>query len=335
MGRPLNTETLDGAARYYASAFMNADRMSPHGDRAIDGPQFVMEQFYKFTYKDEFEYLLAQTKGWLGSKAVAEFDRLAGNVFKPRDEAVLRQLLRAKLAVDMDGAHIEGAIGTVEVHGKRLVGTHMVEIETGDSIRRRKRLGLSKKHRETMIIERPLYWPIYAGENEERIADSGVADPLPPGTPGMPVGALNTRIANAAAIAACDSIVDLLDGGTGAACIEGRSGTQPADPDTTVTGTRGFTITAADPAFGSATDAAPGGQATAAGLPITDADDADATITLGYCRVSSSNNGTTPLVDYIDGEAGLSGADFNFNTLDIVSGAAISLTAWTVTMPES
>ncbi|MCH8809732.1 MAG: hypothetical protein IH993_07875 [Proteobacteria bacterium] len=62
---------------------------------------------------------------------------------------------------------------------------------------------------------------------------------------------------------------------------------------------------------------------------------ADATGTLGYCRASSSNAADTPLDDHIDGEAGTSGADWNFNTLSIVAGATVSATAWTVTLPES
>ncbi len=73
-------------------------------------------------------------------------------------------------------------------------------------------------------------------------------------------------------------------------------------------------LVCSDPAFGNAADAAG---------------------TLGYCRASATNDGATPLDDHIDGEAGTSGADFNFNMLSIVSGATVSLTSWTVTMPES
>jgi len=86
-------------------------------------------------------------------------------------------------------------------------------------------------------------------------------------------------------------------------------------------------------AFGAAADAAPGGTATASA--VTDDASADATATLGYCRASSTADGATPVDDHLDGEAGTSGADFNFSTLAIVSGATISLTSWTVTQPES
>ena len=145
--------------------------------------------------------------------------------------------------------------------------------------------------------------------------------------------ALNTRISNECAILACDAVVDNLDEGAGAAVIEGRTGVQPADPDTAVTGTLLFSLVCTDPAFGAAVDAAPGAIATASA--ITDDTSADATGTLGYCRASSTTTPPTPIDDHIDGEAGVSGADFNFNTLAIVSGATVSMTSWTVTMPES
>ncbi len=145
--------------------------------------------------------------------------------------------------------------------------------------------------------------------------------------------ALVTKISNETAKFGCDAIVDNLDEGAGAAVIQGRSGAQPADPDTAVSGTLLFTLTCSDPAFGAAADAAPGAIATASA--ITDDSSADATGTLGYCRASSTADGATPADDHIDGEAGTSGADFNFNTLAIVSGATISMTSWTVTLPEA
>ena len=86
-------------------------------------------------------------------------------------------------------------------------------------------------------------------------------------------------------------------------------------------------------AFGAATDDAPGALKTA--NAITDDSSADATGTLGYCRASSSSVADTPLVDQIDGEAGTSGADWIFNTLEIVSGAVVSITSWLLRQAES
>jgi len=312
VARTLDTRTLDGAAMYYASEFLRPDTVHPFNkSRFTGGRGLVLQDLFNITFKDEFDYLMNAIKGELGPRALKDFEALAKERFSPRDDKVFVQLLADKLAITPDGKHIPGKIGTTQLHGRRVVG------------RRVNDRGIVKE----------LTWPIYAGEQEERIAGSDVPDPLPEGTRGLSIGAANTRISNEAALLACDAVVDRLDEGSGAAIIQGRTGTQPADPDTAATGTVLFTLVCSDPAFGSATDANPGGRATASA--ITDDSSADATGTLGYCRASSSNDGATPLDDHIDGEAGTSGSDFNFNTLSIVAGATVSLTSWTVTMPES
>lgn len=310
MPRTLDTVTLDSAARYWAAQFMLPTVMSA-GDpnRPILGRGYVLQSFYNSSFKDEFEYLLAAFRRQLGPEPLAEFDKEAKARFEPRADAVFLALLADKLAVGPDGKHLPGKVGRTII-GWRVVG------------RRLDRRGATRN----------LYWPIYAGEGDERIAGSTAVDALPEGAEPLPLGALNTNISNVAARAACDAIVDLLDEGSAAGLVKGYSGVQPADPDTAATGTLLFTLTLGDPAFGAAADANPGGRATAAA--ITADSSADATGTLGYCRGSSSNGGGTPLDDHIDGEAGTSGADFNFNTLAIVAGAAVSMTSWTVTMPE-
>jgi hypothetical protein len=145
--------------------------------------------------------------------------------------------------------------------------------------------------------------------------------------------ALNTRISNAVAVAACDAVVDAIDGGTGAGIVRIYTGAQPADPDTAPTGTLLATLVCSDPAFGAASDAAPGGQATA--NAVTDDSSADATGTAGWFRVFSTNDGATPLNAIMDGECGTSGADMNLNSTSISAGATVSITSWTVTMPET
>lgn len=309
--RALDTQTLDNAARYYAGLFI--------ADRGARNRDWVMGQFYNFTFRDEFDFVATSLKNCLSPQGAADFNALAAARFTPRTDEVFESLLREKLAIDLDGNHIPGVIGTTQVHGQRIVGSRAkaVRLKSGRGV----------------VLLKNEYWPIYAGEQEERLVDSGVADPLPPGAQGLPVGALNTRISNECAILAADAIVDNLDEGTGAAIFRGRTGTQPADPDTAATGTLLFTLTCSDPAFGAAADANPGGRATA--NAVTDDSSADATGTVGYCRAHSTNDGATPLDDHIDGEAGTAGADFNFNTTSIVAGATVSLTSWTVTMPES
>ncbi len=330
MTRSLNTTTLDGAARHYAAMFLQPERKNAAG-RFVTGPAYIRQDFFNFTYKDEFTYLMEGIRQHLGKAALVEFDELAKATFTPREDEVFEALLAEKLAIDPKGGHIAGKIGAVVVGGRR-VGTHLIEVETPDSIRFRKRMGLKRGEyqRETMQRFTTLDWPIYAGEEEERVAKSGVADEFPLREYHM---ALNTRISNEVALLMCDACVDNLDEGAGAAVIEGRTGAQPADPDTTVTGTLLFTLTCSATAFGNAADAAPGGVATASA--ITDDSSADATDTLSYCRASSTTTPPTPLDDHIDGEAGTSGADFNFNTLSIVSGSTVSMTAWTVTQPET
>ena len=338
MPRQLDTATLDAAALHFASEYLRVDVPHPGvPGKFVGGRGYVLQDLFNATYKDEHAYLVEAVREELGGRARGRFDADAKARFTPRDDALFAQLLAENLAVTPNGEHIEGRVGRVVMHGMRYVGEHLVEVETPESLKRRKRLrarGMDPGPRLVMQKTVPLYWPIYAGEAEERTRPGGgAADPLPDGTPGMPVGATNTRISNECAILACDAIVDNLDEGTGAAVVCGYTGTQPTDPDTAASGTKLFTLVCSDPAFGGASDAAPGATATASS--ITDDSSADDTGTLGYCRASSTNDGATPLDDHIDGEAGTSGADFNFNTLSIVAGATVSLSSWTVTMPES
>lgn len=139
--------------------------------------------------------------------------------------------------------------------------------------------------------------------------------------------AVATRISNAAAIAACDAIVDLLDAASSTAKL--YTGTQAVDPDTAI-GAQVLlgTLTFGTPAFGAAADAAPGGRATA--NAITSDASADATGTATWFRTATSG-GTAVM----DGSVGTSSADMILNTVSIVSGAEIAITSWTVTMPET
>lgn len=311
MARQLDTSTLDAAARHYAGLFL--------ADTGPKNRDWVMAQFHNFTFKDEFDYIVDAMKQRLGRQPLADFNSLAALRFTHRLDSTFEELLASKLAIDPDGEHIPGRIGTTQI-GQRVVGKRHKVIETAMGSR---------------ALIKDEYWPLYAGEGHERAAGNpfNAADTLPPGSEPLPVGALNTRISNECAILAVDAIVDNLDEGTGAAILRGRTGAQPADPDTAATGTLLFTLTYSATAFGAGVDAGPGGRATA--NAVTDDSSADATGTVGYCRVSSTNDGATPLDDHLDGEAGTAGADFNFNTVAIVAGATVSLTSHTVTMPEA
>lgn len=140
--------------------------------------------------------------------------------------------------------------------------------------------------------------------------------------------AAEPKISNAAAIAACNAVVDLLDAGASAGYIQCRTGAAPSNVDDAASGTLLGTLTLSDPAFGNAADINPGARATASA--ITGDSSADATGTIGYCRAYDSNN-----VAIIQGTAGTSSADFIFDSVSVTAGQTINLTSWTVTMPES
>ena len=140
-------------------------------------------------------------------------------------------------------------------------------------------------------------------------------------------------LTNAAAIAACDAVVDRVDLGTTDATgdIKIYSGTIPTDADTAL----GAQVLLAEldmsiPAFGAAVDAAPGGRATA--NAISDDTSADAGGTASFFRMNNRDNATVLQGDVT---ATSGGGDLELNTVSIVASAKVSITSMTVTMPES
>lgn len=142
----------------------------------------------------------------------------------------------------------------------------------------------------------------------------------------------NFIIANASAIAALDALVDLIDAGAGAGSVVIYSGTPPADADTALSGNTVLAqITLSDPAFGNATDAAPGATATANGLPLEDSS-ANATGTATFFRILDSDSN---VIAQGDVTATGGGGDMEINSTSIVASAAVRITAFTITQPES
>ena len=157
MPRALDTATLDLAARQWAAQFLQPTIYSANNPKvAIQGRGWVLQSFYNATFKDEFTYLLPKFKAQLGADALKEFEVLAEKQFKPRDDKVLAKELANRLAITPDGKHIPGKVGTVNL-GSRAVG---------------KRVNARGNVKEAR-------WPIYAGEEEERAANSSSVDPLP------------------------------------------------------------------------------------------------------------------------------------------------------------
>lgn len=141
-----------------------------------------------------------------------------------------------------------------------------------------------------------------------------------------------TFISNLSARAACDAVVDRLDLGSGAALLRIYSGTVPTDADTAL-GAQVLLaeLVMSDPAFGAAADIAPGARATASA--IADDSSANATGTAAFFRVYQSDGTTCEMQGSVTATGG--GGQLEINTVSIVSGALVQVTAFTVTMPES
>lgn len=136
---------------------------------------------------------------------------------------------------------------------------------------------------------------------------------------------MTLRVSNAARSAAADAIRLLVDGGVGAGKLRIYDGSQPAGPDTALSGqTMLAEFTLADPAFGAASN----GVATLASTPRTTTGAAAGTA--AWFRVLDSNN-----VAVMDGAVGTSGAELNLNTLTISVGVNVEITSGSITMPAS
>lgn len=136
--------------------------------------------------------------------------------------------------------------------------------------------------------------------------------------------AADPRITNAIASAACNAVVDAIDTG-GAGTLTIYAATIPTDADTAV----GAQVVLSQNAFSAtAFGAASNGVATAAA--ISDDTSANATDTAAWFRITNGA-GTT----IMDGTVGTTDADLILNTVSIVTGATVSISSFTVTMPKT
>lgn len=136
-----------------------------------------------------------------------------------------------------------------------------------------------------------------------------------------------TRISTAARNAAADAIAALIDVGAANGYVEIRTGAQPANPGTAASGTLLVTIQLNEPAFGAAST----GVVTADVSPALTAA-AVAAGTAGWFRAYDDND-----LAVIDGSCGAvsSGEDMELSNTSIASGQDVTITSWTMTMPES
>lgn len=116
-----------------------------------------------------------------------------------------------------------------------------------------------------------------------------------------------------------DDFADLWDGGT----IQIRTGGQPADPDSAASGTLLATITLPTPAFGAAVVGVVSKSGTWQGNAV-------ATNTAGWARFI--NAAATMSFDVTVAEAG---GDLTIDDDAIVSGGIVTVTAFTLTVPDA
>lgn len=131
------------------------------------------------------------------------------------------------------------------------------------------------------------------------------------------------NLSAAAANAACNAIVDLIDAGSGAGTLRIYDGTKPAGPGTAITDQNLLAeLTFSDPAFGNASN----GVATASA--ITQDSSANATGTATWFRILDSD-----ATAILDGTVGTSGADLNLVTTSITATQPVQISSLTVTIP--
>lgn len=136
-------------------------------------------------------------------------------------------------------------------------------------------------------------------------------------------------VSNLSAIAAADAIVDRVDLNTPPGRLKVYSGAVPTDADTAL-GAQVLLadLTMSNPAFGPAGDINPGARATASA--ISDDTSANNTGTASFFRIDQGG-GTTVM----QGACATAGAELNFNSTAIQQFAIVSVTSFTVTVPES
>jgi len=131
---------------------------------------------------------------------------------------------------------------------------------------------------------------------------------------------------NSARKACTDALVDAVDVGStnSSGQLKIYTGTQPATPETSATGTLLVTIPFANPAFGAADANASAGLAGGTAISATVA----ATGTAGWFRVVDRGN-----VAIMDGTVGTSDTDMIFDNVSFVTGGVATVNSFNVSTP--
>lgn len=140
------------------------------------------------------------------------------------------------------------------------------------------------------------------------------------------------RINTAARNASVAAVAALVDGGSGAGRLRIYSGSQPATPATSPSGTLLLEVTFNDPSFGSPST----GVVTAAQSPVL-AGTGAAAGTAGYFRIVDSTEAAGTGLGVIDGTVTASGGggECQLSTTTISVSLAVSITSVTLTAPAS
>jgi len=133
---------------------------------------------------------------------------------------------------------------------------------------------------------------------------------------------MTTRISNQTAITLADAVASQ------AHQVEIYAGAIPANISDTPGGTKLAEIALLSPAFSSAVDANPGGQASIIGNPGSLASAAG---TATYFRVVDQS--LSPVIDGSCGAVG-SGAEMELEDISLVQNQSVVITSYTITMPE-
>lgn len=116
-----------------------------------------------------------------------------------------------------------------------------------------------------------------------------------------------------------------LDGGSGAAKAKFYTGTPPATPATTATGTPIATLTFSDPALGSVSNGSVSANGITSGIASNSGQ-------VGYVRLEDSAG--VGIADLTVTESG-GGGDIIINDNDVIAGATVAISSLTFTMPQS
>lgn len=137
------------------------------------------------------------------------------------------------------------------------------------------------------------------------------------------------KFADAAAIAACNAIVDSIDAGASSGSVEIYNGARPADPSVAVTSqTKLVDFVLPEPAFGDAVAVSGGATATAEAV---DPVNAAAAGTASWFRVFDGDGDVVFDGDVTD-TAGA--GDMKVSSTTIVSGIEVSIVSFTFTQPK-